>query len=90
MQIYVKRINNKTITLDVKLSDTIASVKQKIEHEWETKFWKNEKKDENKELMPYFLQHLIYDGKQLADHKTLEEYNVKENKVIIVLKLKYF
>ena len=66
MQIFVKP-ENKTLTLDVKLSDTILSVKTKI-------FEKGCVKPE--------LQRLMYGGKYLEDEKTLSFYNIQNHSTL--------
>ncbi|EJK70964.1 hypothetical protein THAOC_07640 [Thalassiosira oceanica] len=73
-RIFVKTLDGNTISLHVKPSETVDSVKMKIQYEIG---------------MPANQQRLIYLGTQLENGRTLSDYNIQEDSTLhIVLRLR--
>ena len=75
MQIFVKTYTGKIITLDVEPSDTIESVKEKVQ---------------DKEGIPpetFFLQG---HGKTLYNNKTLDDYAIKKEETLYLIVSRFF
>jgi ubiquitin len=64
MQIFIKTLIGRTITLHVEPNYSIRNIKEIIY---------------NKESIPIDEQRLIFSGKQLMDDRTLSDYNVQKD-----------
>ena len=73
MQIFVKTLTGKTITIDVQENETISSIKSKIKDKIE---------------IPTDHQRLIFSNKQLDDNCTLKDYDIhRESTLHLVVRL---
>ncbi|CAG8513813.1 7021_t:CDS:2 [Paraglomus occultum] len=67
MQIFVKTLTGRTITVEVDSLETVEDVKQKIQE---------------KEGIPSDQQSLVYSRKQLIEDRTLIEYNIEKDSTL--------
>lgn len=67
MQIFIKTLTEKTITLDVEISDKIDNIKQKIY---------------DKEGINADEQMLVYASKLIENDKTLSDYNIQKDSTL--------
>lgn len=73
MQIFVKTLTGRTVTIEVYAEDTISQVKQKYH---------------DKEAVPIEEQRLIYGAHELQDEKLVQDYDIQKDATLhLVLRL---
>ncbi|KAL5517396.1 hypothetical protein EMCRGX_G002937 [Ephydatia muelleri] len=106
MQIFVKTLTGKTITLEFESSDTIDNVKAKIQRHftiylcWQTTGgWSysegiqhlRPRSMQDKEGIPQDQQQIFFANRQLEDGHTLMNYNIEKDSTLrLVLRLQIF
>lgn len=70
IQIFIKTLLGKIITIEANLCDAIEDVKVKIK---------------NMEGIPIFLQRLVFANKQLWDERTLSDYNIQNGSTVFLI-----
>ena len=74
IQIFVKGLDGKTKTINIRKTDTIAKIKEEVKH---------------KTGVPPLQQRLIFGGKQLEDHRLASDYNIeKENTLFLGMSMR--
>ena len=69
MKIFIETPSNGTITIEVKPSDTIEDIKSKIQ---------------DMESIPTDQHYLLLEGKQLDDNRTIFDYHIKNESILIL------
>ncbi|CAF2090043.1 unnamed protein product [Rotaria magnacalcarata] len=74
MQLFVKDLNDRTITIEVEPDDYISKIKQRISE---------------RNGIPIEEQRLMWTGKQLINEKQIKDYGLQDgNTLFLVLRLK--
>jgi len=70
IQVFIRGLHGKTMTIDINLNDTIEKLKERIDE---------------KDGTASYEQRLTYAGKELQDNKTIADYNIQKNSTIDLL-----